>query len=296
MNKRIDNKPIIKLSDFISSLRIDIRNTNQTKKPISFYDIRYELPKDYNKLKNIDDLNKNMNIMIFVDENYYYPLIFLNTFDSDGKKMFQFTNYIFEDYNTLKNMVSKGIVFSKSISDVLPTLDNTDLEEIEEKKQEYNKLSELIDAPMMFPRSSPILPSNYDVLKNVNDFIKYKDSVIFIAVGNYYHAFTLLDLKGFLYKFSDNIITSFPTFKKLVDLGSVFIPSPEKQKTKLRKRSKSPIKSTRNSSKSTRSKSPIKSTRNSSKSTRSKSPIKSTRNSPKSGSVCACSKKSSKKK
>jgi hypothetical protein len=94
--------------------------------------------------------------------------------------------------------------------------------DVDEKKE--RKLSELMKTPFMFPNASPILPDNYTVLRNISDCINYKNLVIYISIEGIYIPLILLDLKGVVYIFSDNIITSFPTLKKLVDEGKVFVP------------------------------------------------------------------------
>lgn len=67
------------------------------------------------------------------------------------------------------------------------------------------------------------IPSEYSKLTNVDDLVNYKNSMIFVAIGNYYFPLVFLDNQGIVYSFSENIITSYPTLKKLVQQGSVYV-------------------------------------------------------------------------
>ena len=72
------------------------------------------------------------------------------------------------------------------------------------------------------------IPSNYSNLTNIDDLINYKNSMIYIdirgdEIGNYYLPLIFLDSQGIVYSFSENIITSYPTLKKLVEQGSVYV-------------------------------------------------------------------------
>jgi hypothetical protein len=220
-------KPIIKLEDFINSLRIEIQTASQAMKRIEFPGIQSGLPRYYRKIIDIDiELEKSDDVMIFIDGTIYYHLQLLNILRDSrgGEPIYQFSNYIFEDYTTLKDMVAQDLVFYRKTTHHFFTADESiSFLEIPEKKEPDQKLSELINAPYKFPIASPILPQNYNVLRNVSEFINYKNSVIFIAVGDYYYPLTFLDSKGIVYQFSNNIITSFTTLKKLVDQGYIFV-------------------------------------------------------------------------
>jgi hypothetical protein len=72
------------------------------------------------------------------------------------------------------------------------------------------------------------IPSNYSNLTNIDDLINYKNSMIYIdirgdEIGNYYLPLIFLENQGIVYSFSENIITSYPTLKKLVEQGSVYV-------------------------------------------------------------------------